>query len=172
MVYCKECGASVENNATVCYKCGNQLPVVPENTRKVSMLVYFIGGLLLAIAPFCTYIKVSALGMSENGNMWKATDTSIIPTLILILGIVGMIVVFLELMGANDIPTAAKMVIPIFALVLFVIFEYIRKDASDSVLSGAGIYANLITITKGVGFYLNIGGIVSGILGVVIGERK
>lgn len=129
--------------AGVCPNCGNPISQQSKEAKKLSInaIIAMLGSVFIVVAPFLSYV---AVGLSLPGdetinkyNMWNVltpeagglkTDESagffgMIPTLLVILGIVGMILIVLQIIKGIEIKTFVKIIIPVIAAILLIIFE-------------------------------------------------
>lgn len=68
---CKKCGSQLEDNADICYKCGEKIskePILPNN--QTSSWLWFVFGLFLPIIGVILYIKWRFTKPSRAQKLW------------------------------------------------------------------------------------------------------
>jgi hypothetical protein len=113
-----------------CTECGNDVSEIA-----------LVGSAFIAMAPLLTYVTV---GLNLPGapssyayNMWtvlspeagglKSGESAgfygLVPTLILILGVIGVILAAMQIVRKTEIKVFIRALVPVLAAVLFVLFE-------------------------------------------------
>ncbi len=201
LIKCPECGSDVSSMAEMCPHCGH--PIVAEEKAKkqsayVNMIPSIIGFLLIIVGPLLTYSrqKMSILGTEEinNFNMLKmltlesgalrtgesASMFKIIPTIIIILGVVGIVITLVKGMDIAKVPTIIAVLIPVLAFVLLICFDAIglksyyetQKYLKDEAIK-IGLDKEFYIVSRGVGFYLTvIGTILSAVISILNAIRS
>lgn len=193
LIKCTECGNDVSEMAGVCPHCGNPIGQKPKEKVSVNIIIALVGSAFIAIAPLCTYVTVGlnlpGNPSSNSYNMWrtilspeasglKSGDSagffSLVPTLILILGIIGMILAVVQIVKKTEIKVFVRALVPMLATILFVLFETVglttfrETNNQFAEIFRKNELGELMSITKGIGFYLFIVGAVLSIVALFI----
>ena len=196
LIKCTECGNDVSDMAEVCPHCGNPIGQKPKEKVAINKIVALVGSVFIAVAPLLPYatqsINLPGDSSSFSYNMWKVLSPEagglksgesagffgLVPTLILILGVIGVILAAVQIIKKTEIKVFVRALIPILATILFVLFETVGLTAYREfnnkfieVFNENGL-GDVISITKGIGFYLFIVGAVLSIVALFIKSEK
>lgn len=196
LIKCTECGNDVSDMAEVCPHCGNPIGQKPKEKVAINKIIALVGSVFIAVAPLLPYatqsINLPGDSSSFSYNMWKVLSPEagglksgesagffgLVPTLILILGVIGVILAAVQIIKKTEIKVFVRALIPILATILFVLFETVGLTAYREfnnkfieVFNENGL-GDVISITKGIGFYLFIVGAVLSIVALFIKSEK
>ena len=196
LIKCTECGNDVSDMAEVCPHCGNPIGQKPKEKVAINKIIALVGSVFIAVAPLLPYatqsINLPGDSSSFSYNMWKVLSPEagglksgesagffgLVPTLILILGVIGVILAAVQIIKKTEIKVFVRALSPILATILFVLFETVGLTAYREfnnkfieVFNENGL-GDVISITKGIGFYLFIVGAVLSIVALFIKSEK
>jgi len=198
LIKCPECGNDVSEMAGMCPQCGNPITQKTQETKKLALgeILAMVGSILIAVAPFLPYVavKLSLPGDEtiNKYNMWnvltpeagglKSGDSAgffgIIPTLLVILGIVGMIVIILQIIKGIEIKTLVKFTLPVIAAILLIVFETVGlrtfRETNEQFAEIFNQYdlGDLMSVKKGIGFYFLVVGVLTSIASPLIKKKN
>lgn len=197
LIKCLECGNDVSEKAGVCPQCGNPISLQVKETKKISikLIIGAIGSILIILAPFLPYVSVRLSLPGDETinkyNMWKVLTPEagglksgesagfygMIPTLLVILGIIGLILVVLQIVKDIEIKSFIKVIVPVSAIILLVLFEtsglstFRETNNQFAEIFSQYDLGDMISVKKGIGIYLLVIGIVTNIISTFI-KRK
>lgn len=67
-MFCKFCGAQLEDTAAFCAKCGKQMTPGAAKKKRNKVLIIIIVGLILAIIAVAAFLVISRLGNADDGE--------------------------------------------------------------------------------------------------------
>lgn len=200
LIKCIECGNDVSEMAVVCPHCGNPIGQKPKEKVANKIIVSLVGSALIAVAPLLPYMNcvlhLPGSTKAYSYNMWKLLSPEdvganfgesagffgLVPTLILILGAVGVILAIVQIVKKKEFKVFVQALIPISATVLFVLYEAIGyrtlRSTEDEFLTKLGDLmggfssSDLLSRERGIGFYLIIAGIVVSMVALFIKSGK
>ena len=153
LIKCTECGNDVSDMAEVCPHCGNPIGQKPKEKVAINKIIALVGSVFIAVAPLLPYatqsINLPGDSSSFSYNMWKVLSPEagglksgesagffgLVPTLILILGVIGVILAAVQIIKKTEIKVFVRALIPILATILFVLFETVGLTESSIISS-------------------------------------
>lgn len=194
LIKCPECGNDVSDKAGVCPQCGNPIVQQSNEVRKIpiNMVVAFIGSVLIAIAPFLPYVSIAmnlpGAETVDKYNMWKVLTPEagglksgdsagifgFIPSIIVVIGIVGLILIALQIVKGIDIKISIKYMLPAIVIILLILFEVVGlstfRETNEQFAEIFSQYSlgDLMVVKKGIGLYAIIAGAIISIASLFI----
>ena len=194
LIKCPECGKDVSELATVCPNCGNPMGKFSQGGAPIGQIIAIIGNILIGVSPLLTYATVNMNLMttqsSDSYNMWQMMSEEaggvksgesagffgLIPTAILIIGIVGLLLALIQIAKKKDFIVILRVLAPVLATVCLILFETIGlstfKEAINVVAAYFRDYEDVISVTRGLGFFALILGIIIDIVSLFVKNRK
>lgn len=196
-IKCPECGNEVSDMAGICPHCGN--PIGQKTTKTkigIDKILFLVGSALITIAPALPYAR-EELNLLLNPdvflyNMWQMLSPEaggsksgdgigiwgIMPTLIVAIGLLGVVLVIIQIVKKTEIKKAIRALVPGGTVALLALFELFAlrtykksKSIMQNVAKERGL-DDLLVSSKGIGFYLLILGVVICIIALFVKNSK
>lgn len=145
-------------------------------------IIFLVGSVIIIIAPFLTYITV-LFNLERGGielpyNMWGASsvseansfDMGPFAAMIMVIGIIGVLIAIIEIKTKKDFNVIVNGVIPVAAILMLILFEVIAlADFKEGIRREGN---DMLNVSRGIGLYMLIVGIVICVLSLLIMIKK